>query len=117
MKDKNRIKRQLYKRRVASVRGRVSGLGDRPRIAVFRSSKHLYAQAIDDTLGQTLASANDRKVKVKDKNTKAKEIGLLLGKRLLEKKISRAVFDKRHYQYHGLVKEIADGIRTAGIKM
>ncbi|MBU1131603.1 50S ribosomal protein L18 [Patescibacteria group bacterium] len=117
MKDQNKIKNQLKQRRAARVRGRINGGAQFPRIAVFKSLKHLSVQAIDDTAGKTLASVYDTDVKAKDKKTKAKEIGLLLAKKLLEKKVTKAVFDRRHYKYHGLVKEIVEGIREGGVKI
>lgn len=117
MKDQNRIKKGLRRRRVARVRGKVSGTAKCPRLAVFRSLKHLSIQAIDDTAGKTLVSVYDSEVKVKEKRTRAKEIGLLLAKKLLNEKIGKAIFDRRHYKYHGLVKEIAEGVREGGIKI
>jgi large subunit ribosomal protein L18 len=98
MKDLNKIKNQLKIRRIARTRGKIFGTAERPRLAVFKSLKHLSVQAINDTNSQTLASAYDQEIKTKDKKSGAKEIGLLLAKKLLAQKITRAVFDKRHYE-------------------
>jgi len=117
MKDKNILKNKLKARRVIRVRSKIFGAAECPRLAVFKSLKYLSVQAIDDTLGKTLASVQDKEIKSKDSKIKAKEIGKLLAKKLLEKKINRAVFDKRCYKYHGIVKEVADGVREGGIKM
>jgi len=116
MKDKQKIKNQLKTRRVIRVRAKINGSSTRPRLAVFRSLKHLSIQAIDDTVGKTLAVALDTEAKGKTRQEKAKEVGQLIAKKLLEKKIEEVVFDKRHYKYHGLVKLIADGARESGLK-
>lgn len=111
-----RIKRKL------TVRKKVSGDPARPRISVFRSAKHIYAQAIDDTTGATLASAStvDKSLRDDTKGVKKKDaaqkVGELLGKRLLEKGISKAVFDRNGYRYHGRVAAVATGAREAGLQ-
>lgn len=117
MKDTNKIKNQLKIRRVARVRSKIFGSFSRPRLAVFRSLKHLSVQAIDDTASKTIACVYDREVKEKDNKSTAKKMGLLLAEKLLALKVDRAIFDKRHYKYHGLIKELADGVRAGGIKM
>lgn len=117
MKDKCKLNNQLRLRRRVRVRARISGTATKPRLAVFRSSKHLSVQAIDDAMSRTLLSVYDREIKDKDGKNQARAMGLLLAEKLLEQKINQAVFDKRHYQYHGLVKEVADGVREGGIKM
>jgi len=117
MKDKCKLNNQLRIRRKVRVRARISGTAIKPRLAVFRSLKHLSVQAVDDALGKTLLSVYDKEVKAKDKKSQARAMGLLLAKKLLEQKINQAVFDKRHYKYHGLVKEVAEGTREGGIKM
>ncbi len=116
MKDLNKVKNELRERRKRRVRARVSGEAKCPRISVFRSLKHLSVQAIDDTNGKTIVSVYDREVKAKTRQEKAKEIGKLITKKLLDKKISKAVFDKGCYKYHGLVKDIAEGAREEGLK-
>src|SRR3989339_734278 len=111
MKDQQKIKNQLKTRRVLRVRAKINGSATCPRLAVFRSLKHLSVQAINDKTGKTLASVLDAEVKGTTRQEKAKLVGQLIAKKLLEKKIEQAVFDKRHYKYHGLVKLIADGAR------
>lgn len=117
MKNKGKVINKLRRRRKERVRARLSGTAIRPRLAIYRSLKHLSVQAIDDTVGKTLLSVYDGEVKAKDRRNQAKAIGLLLAKKLLEEKINQAVFDKRHYKYHGLIKEVAEGVREGGIKM
>lgn len=116
MKDFNKIKKSLAKRRVNRVRAKISGSAGVPRLAVFKGLRHLSMQAIDDTSGRTLASAYDREVKGATPKERARLVGQLIAKKLTEKKITDAVFDKRSYQYHGVVKEMADGARAGGLK-
>lgn len=116
MKDLNKLRKNLRIRRVKRIRSRVFGLASRPRLAIFRSSGHFYLQAIDDEKGQTLAQADDREVKAKTPKERALEVGRLIAKRLLDKKITAIVFDRRYYKYHGLVKAAADGAREGGLK-
>ena len=116
MKNLNIKKNTLRARRKGRVRARVFGTSDCPRLSVFRSLKHLSIQAIDDENSKTIASAYDREIKAKAKQERAKELGQLIAKRLLEKKINQAVFDKGHYKYHGLIKAVADSAREAGLK-
>jgi large subunit ribosomal protein L18 len=109
-------------RRKASIRKRVSGTPERPRLSVFRSSKHIYAQAIDDTTGRVLATASDAEKAVKpttdgkQKKGKAREVGKAIGAKLLALKVDKVVFDRNGYIYHGRVKEVADGAREAGLQ-
>ncbi len=110
-------KREVRRRR---IRARVSGTASRPRLAVFRSNKHLYAQVIDDIAGHTLASAHDGDVeKGKGKETVSipEAVGILVAKRALEKKISSVVFDRGGYQYTGTIKALADGARKGGLSL
>lgn len=116
MKDLNKLKKELRIRRKRRVRAKISGTAKCPRLSVFRSLKHLSVQAIDDTKGQTLVSAYDREVKAKTRQEKAKGIGKLIAKKLLAKRISKVVFDKGCYNYHGLIKAIAEGAREGGLK-
>lgn len=105
--------------RRARVRAKISGTASRPRLSVFKSLKHLYAQLINDTVGQTLAAANDLEIKKSDKNKKtdlATAVGELLAKKALEKNITNCVFDKGSYKYHGRIKAVADGARSGGLK-
>lgn len=111
-------------RRHHRVRMRVTGSAGRPRLVVFRSLKHIYAQLVDDTIGQTLAAASDRDVqevasKVGDiankKMIRAHQVGALLAQKALEKNIKTAVFDRGGYRYHGRVKALAEGARSANL--
>lgn len=107
---------ELRERRKDRTRAKIFGTSIRPRLSIFRSLKHLAVQAIDDEQGKTISSAYDREAKAKTRQEKSKELGQLIAKKLLEKKIDCVVFDKGHYKYHGLVKAIADGAREAGLK-
>lgn len=86
------------------------GTKERPRLCVFRSNKHFYAQMVDDERGKTILSVNDFKVKT------AKALGETLAKKAKELKIDKVVFDRGGYQYHGLVKAFAEGAREGGLK-
>jgi large subunit ribosomal protein L18 len=109
-----RIKRQI---RHGRVRSRVQGTGERPRLAVFRSSRHIYAQLIDDTTGKTLAMACSLQLLSKTKKTiAAAEVGKLLAKKALAKNLKAVVFDRGGFAYHGRVKALADGAREGGLK-
>ena len=116
MKDLNILKNRRKERRVARVRSKISGTPDCPRLAVFKSLKYVSVQAIDDVNGKTLAEARDSEVKKSTKLEQAKSVGKLIAKKLVEKKVEKAIFDKRHYKYHGVVKELADGARDGGLK-
>jgi large subunit ribosomal protein L18 len=111
------------KRRHLRVRARVSGSLDRPRLNVFRSSAHIYAQVIDDTQGKTLVAASDleegfaeRMTDSKSKTDKARVVGLLIGERAKEAGIKSVVFDRGGFKYHGRVKAVAEGAREAGLE-
>jgi large subunit ribosomal protein L18 len=103
------------------IRARVVGTPERPRLAVFRSLNHIYAQVIDDTSGRTLASVDSRapdfrsKAKAGGNVAAAKIVGELLAQRAKAAGISRVVFDRGGYQYHGRVKALADAARAAGL--
>lgn len=110
------------KTRQFRVRKKVHGTPECPRLNVFRSSKNIYAQIIDDVNGVTLASASslDKDIKEKVSNTGNKEaaklVGELVGKRALDKGIETIVFDRAGYVYHGRVKELSEGAREAGLR-
>lgn len=112
--------RKRVKRKV-SIRLRVSGTPERPRLSVFRSARHMYAQAIDDVSGRVLAAASDLEEGLKQatagkpKKEQARLIGEAIGKKLLAKNIQAVVFDRNGFIYHGRVKEVADGARNAGL--
>ena len=106
-------------RRHARVRRKISGTPECTRLCVFRSNSNLYAQVIDDVAGNTLAQAStlDKEIKVKHSNKEAaKEVGKLIAKRALEKKIENVVFDRGGYIYHGVIKELAEAAREGGLK-
>ena len=101
------------------VRATVKGTSSRPRLCVFKSLTNIYAQVIDDENQVTIVSAStlDADVKTKASNVEAaKEVGTLVAKRALEKKIDTVVFDRNGYLYHGKVKELAEAARAAGLK-
>ena len=107
-------------RRKSAIRKRISGTPDRPRLSVFRSARHIYAQAIDDTQNRVLAVYSDLhkdfEAGDKKKRAKARAVGVAIGKKLLEQNIDTVVFDRNGYIYHGRVKELAEGAREAGLK-
>lgn len=112
------------RRRQARVRKKVLGTDARPRVCVFRSNKHIYAQVISDDRGTTLASASTLSTALpgaaKEKTGKgvaaAKQVGLVLAKICQEKNITRVVFDRNGFLFHGQVKAVADGAREGGLK-
>lgn len=116
--SKSKIEKRNKIRR--SIRNKISGTADKPRLAVFRSNKNISAQIIDDQAGRTLASVNsnekgliDSKVK---KSEQARIAGEALAKKALEAGIDQVVFDRGGYQYHGRVKAFAEGARKGGLK-
>ena len=107
------------RRRHIRVRRKISGTAECPRLCVYRSNTNVYAQIIDDVKGVTLVSAStlDKEVKTKHANKEAaKEVGALIAKRALAKKIDTVVYDRGGYIYHGVVKELAEAAREAGLK-
>ena len=115
-RQKIRVKKHM------KIRNRFSGTAERPRLAVFRSNNHVYAQVIDDVAGKTLVSAStlEKDIKAELKNTDdtdaATKIGEVVAKRALEKGIKAVVFDRGGYIYHGKVKALADAAREAGLE-
>ena len=106
-------------RRHKRVRTKISGTSECPRLCVFRSNTNVYAQIIDDTKGVTLVQAStlDKEVKTKHSNKEAaKEVGTLVAKRAIEKNIKNVVYDRGGYIYHGIVKELAEAAREAGLE-
>jgi large subunit ribosomal protein L18 len=118
--QKRKLKRQL--RRRLHVRRRITGTAERPRLSVFRSSKHIYAQLIDDLHGVTLAGASSRAKDVRaglpyGGNIKAAvEVGRRLAEAARQKGIDKAAFDRGHYRFHGRVKALAEAANEAGLK-
>ena len=121
MIHKNTIERRLKKR--FRIRKKIVGTVECPRLTVYRSLNHIYAQLIDDTTGKTLISASTLSKEIREEvkgaanqAAVAKIVGKLAGQKALEKKIARAVFDRNGYLYHGRVKAVAEGAREAGLK-
>ena len=116
------LKKQAHLKRKKRIRKNLAGTLQRPRLSVFRSAKHIYAQVIDDTCGQTLVSASSTERALKEhpkfdnKVSLANYVGKLLGERVLGKGIKSVVFDRNGFLYHGRVKAVADGAREAGLE-
>ena len=104
-------------RRQARARKKISGTPDRPRLVVFRSSRHIAAQVIDDTAGVTLASASSLELRADsgDKSAKAKEVGKLVAERAKQAGVETVVFDRAGNKYHGRIAALADSAREAGL--
>jgi large subunit ribosomal protein L18 len=108
-------------RRKFRIRNKISGTEERPRLTVFRSARHIYAQVVDDVDGRTIAAASTLSRDLKgtlESDTKmdaAKKVGALVAKICLEKKVEKVVFDRNGYLYHGRVKALADAAREAGL--
>ncbi len=108
---------RLKERRKKRIRKKIFGTGDRPRLSVFRSARHLYAQVVDDVKGHTLVSVSSfEKGATKRANVEVcSDLGKLIAKRCKEKEITQIVFDKNGNMYHGRVKAFADGAREGGL--
>jgi len=116
-----KIKQKRRFRRHKRVRAKIFGTKERPRLCVFRSAKHIYAQLrIDDENGKTIISTSDLKFKKskkeKTKKEKAFEVGKMIAEKAREIKIEKVVFDRGGYKYHGRVKALAEGARSGGLK-
>ena len=130
-------KHQNRFRRHKRIKAKLRGTSDRPRLCVFRSAKHIYAQLIDDEKGKTVAAASDAELKLKGKKEKesaavkneksepkkmarkallAYNVGKLIAQKAQEKKIEKIVFDRGGYKYHGRVRALADGAKDGGLK-
>ena len=112
-KDRKRLKRKVH------IRKRISGTSQRPRMTVTRSNRRISVQIIDDTNGNTVASASTLEKELREIKATvdgAAKLGEVIGKRLLEKDIKTIVFDRNGYLYHGIVKALADGTRKTGIQ-
>jgi large subunit ribosomal protein L18 len=115
-------KKALRQKRHLRVRKNVRGTPEKPRLTVFKSQKHIYAQIIDDTKGVTLVSASTTQKQLKEKLEKtwdenaAKEVGKLIAEKAKEKGITEIVFDRSGYKYHGKVKALAEAARETGLK-
>ncbi len=113
---------ELRRVRHKRIRKHITGTAERPRLCVFRSSRHIYAQIIDDQNGHTLVSASTLEEQLRDqvkglkKTEQAAAVGRLIAERALEKGIKTVVFDRGGYKYHGRVKALADASREAGLE-
>lgn len=120
--SKTNSKHVARTRRKAHIRKRVRGSAERPRLSVFRSAQHIYAQVVDDVSGCTLVSANTLQADVREgvegtgNVTGASRVGTVLAERALEKGITTVVFDRNGFLYHGRVKALAESAREAGLK-
>jgi len=116
--DKNEVRKRKHER----VRKKISGTAERPRLCVYRSLKHIYAQIIDDESGRTLVAASTLDEALKGRvgytgnKSAAREVGKLIGEKAIEEGIKNVVFDRGGYLYHGRVQELADGAREAGLE-
>jgi large subunit ribosomal protein L18 len=112
-------KKESREKRHRSLRKRIQGTAERPRLAVFRSSRHIYVQVIDDLQKKALVGTSDLGLEAGDdggKKAVAKKVGTAIAKKCLEKGIDKVVFDRAGFKYHGRVSALADGAREAGLK-
>lgn len=113
-------KRKKRLRRKFSIRKKIIGTPERPRLTIFKSNKYIYVQVIDDEAGNTLVSiSNSQKdfSSIKSNATDAPKLGEAIGAKLAEIKVKSVVFDRNGYRYHGVVKAVADGVRKAGVEL
>lgn len=110
------MNKQLRIKRHKKIRRKIFGTSNRPRLAVFRSSQHIYAEIIDDQTGKTLAEANDLQMKKEPKTKKAYEAGQKLAAKALKLKIKQVVFDRGGFLYNGRVENLAKGAREGGLE-
>jgi large subunit ribosomal protein L18 len=109
---RNAIRQRIHQR----IRRKLAGTGERPRLNVYRSLNHIYAQVIDDQKGETLVSASSIKMKTGGNVAAAKEIGKAVAELAVQQGIKKVVFDRGGYLYHGRVKALADAARAAGLE-
>jgi large subunit ribosomal protein L18 len=117
MKKANKINKKINRK--IRIRSKIRGIADRPRLSVYRSSKFIYAQIIDDKAGKTLLSAAEKDLTEKtklNKTEKAKKVGEVIAKKAIAKKIKKVIFDRGSYAYHGRVKAVAEGAREGGLE-
>jgi len=123
----NNYKKESREKRHRSLRKRIEGTAERPRLAIFRSSRHIYAQVINDLENKTLVGTSDLGLEGAEggkggksdeggKKTAAKKVGVAIAKKCLEKGIDKVVFDRAGFKYHGRVSALAEGAREAGLK-
>ena len=114
-------KKKAYEKRKFRVRKKIKGNAEKPRLTVYRSNRHIYAQIIDDSVGTTMSAASTLNKELKDFKAKgkidiAKQVGLLIAKNAMSKGIVKVVFDRGGFLYHGRIKAVADGAREGGLK-
>ena len=114
---KQQTRKPLVQKRHRSIRVKLSGTSEFPRLAVYRSTKHIYAQLIDDVAGNTLVSASSKGITEGTKTEIAAKVGEAVAKKALEAGINTVVFDRNGFLYHGRVKSLADGARKGGLKL
>ena len=116
------LRTQARLKRKKRIRKKLVGTSKQPRLCVFRSAKHIYAQLIDDSQGQTLVAASSMEKTVRDvpesknKVTAANTVGKIIGERALKKGVKQVVFDRNGFLYHGRIKAVSEGAREAGLK-
>ncbi len=121
MSQKN-IREEARQKRKTRIRKRIFGTEQRPRLSVFRSAKHIYAQIVVDSTGSTLLAASSLSPEIKEelgklkKSEAAKKVGELLGRKAAEKNIRKVVFDRNGFLYHGRIKALAEGARESGLE-
>lgn len=109
-------------RRKLRIRHKVTGTDDRPRLSVFRSGRHIYAQVVNDAVGRTLAAASTQSADLKgtfaaeSKTDRARKVGALIGKMCLERQVDKVVFDRNGFLYHGRIRALAEAAREAGLQ-
>lgn len=111
------LKKKLRAKRKLRVRGNIFGIASKPRVSIFRSNRYLYAQAIDDQRGVTLASVDGKKLGVGNNKENAKEVAKVFADNLKKAGISEVIFDRNGYIYHGVVASFADALRENGITL
>jgi large subunit ribosomal protein L18 len=113
------MKKTIKQTRQTRIRAKAKGILAKPRLSIFRSNKYVYAQVIDDENKKTLVGAAEKELSLKEKlkkSDRAKELGKLIAKKAIAKKIKTVVFDRGSYRYHGRVKAVAEGAREGGLK-
>lgn len=110
------VKQAIFARRKSRIRAKISGTSERPRLAVFRSNKFIYAQIIDDTKGHTLVAFDSQLSKAKTPVERAREVGIEIAKKAKAAGITKIVFDRGGYLYTGKIKMVADAAREGGLE-
>ncbi len=118
--NKSKVKNKNRQKRHKRIRGKINGTPEKPRLVVFRSLKHIYAQIIDDINGKTLVNASSLDSSLSEvkgnKKDISEKVGEMIASRAIEKKIKKVVFDRNGYKYHGRIKIIAESARKTGLE-